>query len=82
MADVNPECMARSKITGLIRLSFKYKSFQIICPPAGILISAPRGLWQKGPIEGELNENGHNGRVLAPIIGRYYGGASSGLSLI
>ena len=29
----------------------------------------------------ELNEYGHNGRVLAPVIGRY-GGASSDLSLI
>ena len=26
---------------------------------------------QRGPIEGELNEYGHNGRVLAPVIGRY-----------
>ena len=36
---------------------------------------------QRGPIESELNEYGHNGRVLAPVIGRY-GGASSDLSLI
>ena len=35
---------------------------------------------QRGPIESELNEYGHKGRVLAPIIG--YGGASSDLSLI
>ena len=31
--------------------------------------------------ESELNEYGHRGRVLAPVIGRY-GGASSDLSLI
>ena len=31
---------------------------------------------QRGPIESELNEYGHRGRVLAPVIGRY-GGASS-----
>jgi len=36
---------------------------------------------QRGPIESELNEYGHRGRVLAPVIGRY-GGASSDLSLI
>ena len=36
---------------------------------------------QRGPIESELNEYGHSGRVLAPVIGRY-GGASSDLSLI
>ena len=36
---------------------------------------------QRGPIESELNEYGHKGRVLAPVIGRY-GGASSDLSLI
>ena len=36
---------------------------------------------QKGQIESELNEYGHSGRVLAPVIGRY-GGASSDLSLI
>ena len=36
---------------------------------------------QRSPIEGELNEYGHRGRVLAPVIGRY-GGASSDLSLI
>jgi len=36
---------------------------------------------QKGPIESELNEYGHSGRVLAPVIGRY-GGASSDHSLI
>jgi len=36
---------------------------------------------QRGPIESELNECGHKGRVLAPVIGRY-GGASSDLSLI
>ena len=35
---------------------------------------------QRGPIESELNEYGHRGRVLAPVIGRY-GGASSDLSL-
>jgi len=35
----------------------------------------------KTPIESELNEYGHSGRVLAPVIGRY-GGASSDLSLI
>jgi len=37
--------------------------------------------WVRGPIESELNEYGHKGRVLAPVIGRY-GGASSDLSLI
>jgi len=31
---------------------------------------------QRGPIESELNEYGHSGRVLAPVIGRS-GGASS-----
>ena len=36
---------------------------------------------QRGPVESELNEYGHNGRVLAPVIGRY-GGASSDLSPI
>ncbi len=36
---------------------------------------------QRGPIESELNEYGHRGCVLAPVIGRY-GGASSDLSLI
>ena len=36
---------------------------------------------QRGPIGSQLNEHGHNGRVLAPIIGRY-GGASSDLGLI
>ena len=36
---------------------------------------------QRGPIESELNEYGHRGRVLAPVIGRY-GGASSDLSPI
>ena len=36
---------------------------------------------QRGPIKSELNEYGHRGRVLAPVIGRY-GGASSDLSLI
>ena len=36
---------------------------------------------QRGPIESELNEYGHRGRVFAPVIGRY-GGASSDLSLI
>ena len=36
---------------------------------------------QRGPIESELNEYGHRGLVLAPVIGRY-GGASSDLSLI
>ena len=36
---------------------------------------------QRGPIESELNEYGHKGRVLAPVIGRY-GGASSDLSPI
>jgi len=36
---------------------------------------------QRGPIESQLNEYGHNGLVLAPIIGRY-GGASSDLSLV
>ena len=36
---------------------------------------------QRGPIESELNEYGHSGRVLAPVIGRY-GGGSSDLSLI
>ena len=36
---------------------------------------------QRGPIESELNEYGHNGRVLASVIGRY-GDASSDLSLI
>jgi len=36
---------------------------------------------QRGPIESELNQYGHKGRVLAPVIGRY-GGASSDLSLI
>jgi len=36
---------------------------------------------QRGPIESELNEYGHSGRVLAPVIGRY-GVASSDLSLI
>jgi len=36
---------------------------------------------QRGPIESELNEYGHRGRVLAPVIGQY-GGASSDLSLI
>ena len=36
---------------------------------------------QRGPIESELNEYGHRGRVLAPVIGRY-GGVSSDLSLI
>jgi len=35
---------------------------------------------QRGQIESELNEYGHNGRVLAPVICRY-GGASSDLSL-
>ena len=28
---------------------------------------------QQGPIEPELNEYGHNGRVVAPIIGLYGG---------
>ena len=36
---------------------------------------------QRGPIESQLNEYGHNRRVLSPVIGRY-GGASSDLSLI
>ena len=36
---------------------------------------------QRGPIESEINEYGHRGRVLAPVIGRY-GGASSDLTLI
>jgi hypothetical protein len=36
---------------------------------------------QRGPIESELNEYGHSGRVLAPVIGRY-GGASCDLRLI
>ena len=36
---------------------------------------------QRGPIESELNEYGHKGRVLAPVIGRY-GGSSSDLSPI
>ena len=36
---------------------------------------------QRGPVECELNEYGHRGRVLAPVIGRY-GGASSDLSHI
>ena len=36
---------------------------------------------QRGPIESELNEYGHKGRVLALVIGRY-GSASSDLSLI
>ena len=36
---------------------------------------------QRGSIESELNEHGHSGRVLAPVIGRY-GGASSDLSPI
>ena len=36
---------------------------------------------QQGPIEGELKEDGHNGRVLAPIIG-LYGGTSTDFSLI
>jgi len=36
---------------------------------------------QRGPIESQLNEYGRNGRVFAPVIGRY-GGASSDLSLI
>ena len=35
---------------------------------------------QRGPIESEVNEYGHRGRVLAPVIGRY-GDASSDLSL-
>ena len=33
---------------------------------------------QRGPIESEVNEYGHRGRVLAPVIGRY-GEASSDL---
>ena len=37
---------------------------------------------QRGPIGSELNEYGHRGRVLAPVIGRYGGASSSGLSLI
>ena len=36
---------------------------------------------QRGPMESELNEYGHSGRVLAPIIGRC-GDASSDLGLI
>ena len=36
---------------------------------------------QRGPIERQLKEYGHNGRVLAPVIGRY-GGASKDLSHI
>ena len=36
---------------------------------------------QRGPIKSKLNEYGHCGRVLAPVIGQY-GGASSDLSLI
>ena len=36
---------------------------------------------QRGPIESELNEYGHSGRVLAPVISRN-GGASFDLSLI
>ena len=35
----------------------------------------------RGPIESGLNGYGHNGRVLAPLIG-HYRGASSDLSLI
>jgi len=35
----------------------------------------------RGPIESEVDEHGHSGHVLAPVIGRY-GGASSDLSLI
>ena len=36
---------------------------------------------QRGRIKSELNEHGHSGRVLAPVIGRY-GVASSDLSPI
>jgi len=36
---------------------------------------------QRGPIKSELNEYAYNGRVLAPVIGRY-GGAPSDRSLI
>ena len=36
---------------------------------------------QRGPLKSKLNEHGHCGRVLAPVIGQY-GGASSDLSLI
>ena len=36
---------------------------------------------QRGPIESELNEYGHKGRVLAQVFGGY-GGSSSDLNLI
>ena len=35
---------------------------------------------QRGPIKNELNEYGHKGRVLAPVIGRYRGASSESAS--
>ena len=61
--------------------AFWCKFLLILCLPVCPLILTPKGIWdtqqdQWVPMKSELDEHGHNGRVLAPIIGRY-GGASS-----